>query len=79
MVKLISWANSGRSFKVKTKIKKSPVQGKPNKPYWRSGRNNTCLGYQHTVTSIASVLRDYTDLLNCEGSRTRLSLQTRFG
>lgn len=79
VVKLISWTNTGRSFKVKTKIKKSPVQGKNKQTLLAFGENNTCLGYQQTLTTIASILGDYMDLLNCEGSRTILSLQMGFG
>lgn len=78
VVKLISWTNTGRSFKVKTKIKES-CMSKAKQTILVLGENNTWLGYQQKPTTIAAIPGDYRDLLNCEGSRSTLSLQVGFG
>lgn len=78
VVKLISWTNTGRSFKVKTKIKESCMR-ETKQTVLLLGENNTWLGYQQKPTTIAAIPGDYRDLFNCEGSRTTLSLQMGFG
>lgn len=78
VVNLISWTNTGRSFKVKTKIKESCTM-EAKQTVLVLGENNTWLGYQQKPTTIAAIPGDYRDLLNCEGSRTTLSPQMGFG
>lgn len=78
VVKLISWPNTGRSFKVKTKIKESCTR-ETKRTVLVLGENTTWLGYQQKPTAIAAIPGDYRDLFNCEGSRTTASLQMGFG